>query len=167
MSRERIISTLTIIAFFLCIALQVNGQSDSSSRNILAFRDVTYKKSSDGKALNLDIFLPDSAIHKKFPVVVIVHGGGWAEGDKTLETIYYMRRLRQQLIENAYAVVSINYSLVGNEVHFPTPVEDCKDAIKWLKQHADHYHFDTANFGLWGGSAGGQLALLAAYSTDG
>lgn len=77
-----------------------------------------------------------------------------------------MRRLKSELLKNRFAVVSINYRLVGKEVHLPVPVDDCKDAIRWLRAHASEYKLDTANIGLWGGSAGGHLALMTAYTAN-
>lgn len=131
-----------------------------------AFTDISYKEIVPDSTVDLDIFLPDSNSMRKYPVVVIIHGGGWVAGDKTLDSIYYMRRLKSELLKNGLAVVSINYRLVGKNIHLPTPVEDCKDAIRWLRAHAHEYQLDTSNVGLWGGSAGGHLALMAAYTTN-
>ncbi|WP_166670655.1 alpha/beta hydrolase [Olivibacter sp. XZL3] len=43
-------------------------------------------------------------------------------------------------------------------------VADCKDAIRWIRKNASNYHFDNNQIGIWGASAGGNLALLTAYS---
>lgn len=129
--------------------------------------NVVYKIAEDGDSLALDIFMPGQAMPAHaVPVVMIIHGGGWAEGDRTLETIYYMQQLKKQLNNNGFAVVSIDYTLVSKNAHFPKPVIDCKDAVRWIRANASKYNFDTNNIGLWGGSAGGHLALLAAYTGD-
>ncbi|NGM64364.1 alpha/beta hydrolase [Sphingobacterium sp. SGR-19] len=129
--------------------------------------NVVYKTSQAGKPLSLDIFLPDpNPVSKRTPVVIIVHGGAWVAGNRTLETLYYMRTLRKALTETGVAVVSIDYTLLDKEIHFPDPVIDCKDAIRWVRAQADKYNFDGNRIGLWGGSAGGHLAMLAAYSDD-
>lgn len=134
--------------------------------NIQSYTNIVYKKNAIDSALTLDVFVPDSNFSKRHPTVIIIHGGGWVEGDKTLETIYYMRSLKNELLANQFAVISINYSLVGKDSHFPTPIEDCKDAVRWVRKHANEYNLDTLNIGLWGGSAGGHLALLTAYTTN-
>ncbi|PVD50029.1 alpha/beta hydrolase [Terrimonas sp.] len=148
----------------LCSASLAIAQPGTVTSSIKAFENLVYKISPGKSELKLDVFLPDTIADKNFPLLIIIHGGGWALGDKTLETIYYMKKLKQELLNNGIAVASIDYSLVSKDVHLPTPVEDCKDAIKWLYANATQYNLDTTNFGLWGGSAGGHLALLAAYS---
>lgn len=153
--------------FLILFTLTINcsrAQSGSNQQGI-AFTNVSYKNILSDASIDLDIFLPDTN-SLKHPVVVIIHGGGWAMGDKSLDSLYYMQRLKSELLKNRFAVVSINYSLVGKEVHLPTPVEDCKDAIRWLRANAEQYKLDTTNIGLWGGSAGGHLALMTAYTTN-
>lgn len=131
------------------------------------YENIIYKIAEGGHPLALDIFMPDhSTPAHAIPVVMIIHGGAWAEGDRTLETIYYMQQLKKQLNNNGFAVISIDYTLVSKTAHFPKPVIDCKDAVRWIRSNASKYNFDTNNIGLWGGSAGGHLALLAAYTGD-
>lgn len=121
-----------------------------------AYKDIPYKDS-----LRLDLYEPTDTSPR--PVVVIIHGGAWVRGDKSLDEGYYMPRLRDQLLLNGFAVVSIDYTLLSATAHFPTPIEDCNDAIRWLKTNAPQYHLDTTHLGLWGASAGGHLALLCGY----
>lgn len=120
------------------------------------YKDISYKDS-----LKLDLYEPADTSPR--PVVVIIHGGAWVRGDKSLDEGYYMPRLRDQLLLNGYVVVSIDYTLLSATAHFPTPIEDCKDAIRWLKTNAPQYRLDTTHIGLWGASAGGHLALLCGY----
>lgn len=128
--------------------------------------DIVYKV-SEGDSLMLDAFLPrNTQAQNPFPVVIIIHGGAWVEGERTLETIDFMRKLRAGLIGKGIAVVSIDYTLLNKTKHLPLPIADCKDAVRWVKAHAAVYNLDTANIGLWGGSAGGHLALLTAYTND-
>ncbi|MBN8860077.1 MAG: alpha/beta hydrolase [Sphingobacteriales bacterium] len=132
-----------------------------------AYENVLYKKGESGDSLMLDIFMPGQTTPAHAaPVVMIIHGGGWAKGERTLETIYYMQQLKRQLNNNGFAVVSIDYTLVSKDAHFPDPVADCKDAVRWIRANASRYNFDADNIGLWGGSAGGHLALLTAYTGD-
>lgn len=160
----RLFTTLLFIAFSI---LGFSAYAQSNTAQEKTFTTITYKTSQKGEPIKLDIFQPDKIIAgQKNPVVMIIHGGGWVEGDRTLKTIYYMQKLQQSLTERGYAVVSIDYTLVGKDVHFMAPIIDCKDAIRWVKANADKYHFDADHIGLWGGSAGGHLALLAAYTDD-
>ncbi|WP_460686937.1 alpha/beta hydrolase fold domain-containing protein [Niabella aquatica] len=128
------------------------------------YKNLAYKITAND-SLMLDIFLPQNTV-SKVPVVVIIHGGAWVEGSRELESIYYMRRLKDQLIKNGIAAISVDYTLVNKSKHFPVPIADCKDAIRWIKANAANYNLDTTRIGLWGGSAGAHLALLAAYTPD-
>lgn len=163
-------SRYKFVGIFFCFILFFShafAQTDSSAYSFQSHIDLTYKLSEAGDSLKLDLFLPVQASKEKIPLVILVHGGGWAFGDKELESIYYMRALKEQLLRNNYAVASIGYRLVTDSVHFPAPVIDCKDAVKWLYSQADSYQLDTANYGIWGGSAGAHLAMLVAYSDAG
>jgi acetyl esterase/lipase len=56
-------------------------------------------------------------------------------------------------------VASIDYRL-SREAVFPAQIFDCKAAIRFLRAHAREYGIDPARIGVWGDSAGGQLAAL-------
>src|SRR5262249_51528022 len=58
-----------------------------------------------------------------------------------------------------FVAASINYRLSG-EAPFPAALADCKNAVRWLRAHAQTYHIDTNHIGAYGNSAGGHLALL-------
>ncbi len=135
--------------------------------NAKILTDIPYKRVSQERDLKLDIYLPEGASKAKFPVVVFLHGGGWLAGNKeSIGNSYKVKQL-QALIEEGYAVVSVEYRLVNvTDIHFPTPIEDCKDAIRWIRKNAENYSLDSHNIGVWGTSAGGHLGLLTAYSSD-
>jgi acetyl esterase/lipase len=61
--------------------------------------------------------------------------------------------------------VTINYRLSG-EAPYPAALEDCKTAVRWLREHAAEYEVDPDRIGAWGNSAGGHLALMLGM-TDG
>ncbi|ANH79993.1 hypothetical protein A8C56_02485 [Niabella ginsenosidivorans] len=152
---------LPVLLFFLLLfkTAVLNAQQE--------YKNLPYKRSENGNALMLDLFLPEpTAAGKKFPVVLIIHGGAWVEGDRSLETFYYTQQLKKQLNKTGIAVVSIDYTLLSKTIHLPVPIADCKDAVRWVRAHAEQYGFDPENIGLWGGSAGGHLALLTAYTDD-
>jgi acetyl esterase/lipase len=58
------------------------------------------------------------------------------------------------------------YRLANSAQHFPAQIIDIKCAIAWVKSHAVQYHVDPQRVALLGRSAGGQLALLAAYTAS-
>ncbi|KQT25947.1 esterase [Chryseobacterium sp. Leaf405] len=128
--------------------------------------NITYKNDSSGNPLKLDIYEPKNSTSKKLPVVVYVHGGAWAKGDKTVRSDSYIESFILKLVEKNYAVVSIDNTLVSETVHFPLPIEDTKDAVRWVRKNAEKYNFDTNNIGFFGASSGAHLSMLSAYTND-
>jgi acetyl esterase/lipase len=109
-------------------------------------------------AQKLDIYWP-AAGDGPFPVIVSVHGGAFRFGDKRDPQVEPMLNG----LERGYAVVSINYRMSG-EATFPALVHDLKAAIRWVRAHAAEYMMDPGRIAVWGGSAGGYLALMAGVS---
>ncbi|WP_076348215.1 alpha/beta hydrolase [Alicyclobacillus vulcanalis] len=62
-------------------------------------------------------------------------------------------------------MVSIDYRL-SHEAKFPAQIQDVQAAIRWLRRHGSAYGVDVTRIGLWGSSAGGHLAALAAMSSQ-
>ncbi|MDQ1805840.1 alpha/beta hydrolase [Chryseobacterium sp. CKR4-1] len=131
----------------------------------ISSEDIFYKTNKEG-SIALDMYSPKTTSAEKHPVLIYVHGGGWVGGDKIIHADSYIENLILKLVEKEYTVISINYTLVNKDIHFPNPIQDTKDAIRWVRKNADKYHFDTNNIGLFGASAGAHLSLLAAYTQD-
>jgi len=119
------------------------------------YQTITYVTYAD-IALTLDYY-PTKILGKK-PCVIVIHGGSWSSGDSQ-----QLPELNSYLATKGYNVASINYRMAPRYQN-PAPVQDIQAAIKYLNQHADELHIDTNNFVLLGRSAGGQIALLAAYT---
>ena len=114
----------------------------------------------DGENLTLDLYRPKYTADPR-PVVVVVHGGGWTEGDKR-----EFSALSRHLASGGYVVANVSYRLAPRWT-FPTPQEDLLSAIRYIKDLETTHGVDPTRFGLLGRSVGGQIALLAAYtSTD-
>jgi acetyl esterase/lipase len=114
-------------------------------------KDVQYGDGG-GIPLLLDVYIPDKRITFPTPAVIFIHGGGWSGGDKFPCQV-------NVLAQNGFLCISINYRLSG-VAQFPAAVEDCKCSVRWLKAHAAEYNVDPNKIGVWGGSAGGHLALM-------
>jgi acetyl esterase/lipase len=115
-----------------------------------AVRDVPYVLHGRRSQM-LDVYVPDVVTLPR-PVMVWIHGGGWYSGDKSAAP-------GLGLLLRGYVVVSINYRL-SSEALFPAQIFDCKAAIRFLRVHAREFDIDPARIGVWGDSAGGQLAAL-------
>ena len=96
----------------------------------------------------------------RHPVILAVHGGGWAAGNK-----WTMDRHCRELASNGFAAVAINYRLAPTS-KFPEQVDDLRLALVWINKHADKYAFDVNRVGLYGYSAGGHLVSLVATAAD-
>jgi alpha-L-fucosidase 2 len=107
-----------------------------------------------GFSLTLDYRIPDG--DGPFPTAIIVHGGGWAHGNKRM----YVTPLFDVLAGAGYSWFTINYRLAP-AYQFPAAVEDVESAVRWVKANAAKYKVDTSRIVLLGESAGGYLVAYA------
>ncbi len=92
------------------------------------------------------------------PIVIVVHGGGWYRGNKE-----QLPAIDRHLAREHYAVASINYRHAPKFTS-PAAVEDVFRAIAFLQANAARWQLDPTRIVLIGRSAGGQIALSAAYA---
>ena len=122
-----------------------------------AFKTFVYKKSDD-RDLHLDFYPPRKPAPRGAACVVVVHGGGWDGGARS-----QLSPLNGFLAAEGYAVATLEYRLAPKH-QYPAPMEDVADALVYLRAHAAELGIDTTRFVLLGRSAGGQIALNAAYT---
>ncbi len=91
---------------------------------------------------------------KARPALLMVHGGGWNSGDRTMEA-----PLARRLADRGFVVATVEYRLTP-EAPYPAAVHDLKDAVRWLRANAARYGVDPERIAIAGFSAGGQLANL-------
>lgn len=123
--------------------------------NIEAIKNIEYKN-IHGKSLQLDIYKPRDLL-KPAPLLVFIHGGAWTGGKREDYLVYLLA-----FAKKGYMTATVSYRLVKDSV-YPACVEDINDAVQWLFKNGDTYGYDPDRIALVGGSAGGHLALLAAY----
>ncbi len=106
--------------------------------------------------LHLDVYQVASS--RPTPVVIQIHGGGWIRGDRPSSS-----RSFGPFFAAGGSVVAVQYR---NAIDAPAPaaIEDVRCAMAWVKANAKKYNFDVTRVITWGGSAGGHLALMAAYA---
>lgn len=106
--------------------------------------------------LHLDVYQVASS--KPTPVVIQIHGGGWIRGDRPASS-----RSFGPFFAAGASVVAVQYR---NAIDAPAPaaIQDVRCAMAWVKANANKYNFDVNRVITWGGSAGGHLALMAAYA---
>jgi acetyl esterase/lipase len=125
-------------------------------------KDVPYLP--EGRNEKADLYMP-SVIPEgaRLPAVLIIHGGGFNDGDKTKSREI---NIGTNLALNGYLAMSINYKLrkAQGQVTWPQNVQDCKSAVRWLRANAERLHVDPDRIGVIGGSAGGNLAGMVAMT---
>ncbi len=111
---------------------------------------------------DLCLFAPTKAAKRRRPLLLYLHGGGWCFGSINSCTRFCATLAR----EADCCVAALNYRL-SPAYPFPTPLNDCRDAFRFLKQHAADWGCDTARVSVGGDSAGGNLALATAITERG
>jgi acetyl esterase/lipase len=162
-------SLLLLLAVFGALPGRCDAQTGPGSKpaestlgpaswNFQMIRDVIYKQEGD-ESLLADVYEPLGK--GPFAGVLLVHGGAWISGNKT-----QLDGIAKFLASQHYAVVAINYRLAP-KYKFPAQIEDCRDALKWMRDHAAEYKIDAKHLAGWGYSAGGHLVTLLGLTTPG
>lgn len=129
---------------------------DSLPAGVIADRDVVYtvlENTAFGKReLHVDVFRP--AKPGIYPVVMMIHGGGWRSGNKSMQV-----PMSEMLASHGFVAVAVEYQL-SLEAKYPAAVYNIKSAIRWIRKNASKYHADPQRIAISGCSAGGQLAAL-------
>lgn len=127
-------------------------------------QDVAYRE-GDSDQWKVDVAYPTGNVAADTPrraAIVFIHGGGWRSGDKGGGQ---WRSLPLQYASRGYVCLSVNYRLLA-EAPFPACIEDCRNAVRWLRAHADKYHIDADRIGAYGNSAGAHLVSMLGLAGD-
>src|SRR6202041_2702835 len=161
MMRKMIFAFLVLIA---AVAQLLGAQQSSSTPSASAHgatvpgpvhSNITYGMAG-GETLLLDIFEPANNSGKSRPAVVLVHGGGWTNFDKST-----MRALAQFLALAGFVAVPVDYRLFHDDAtRWPAQLDDVQRAVRWLRANSSKYNIDADHIGAFGHSAGAQLAAL-------
>jgi len=130
---------------------QVAGVDFEVPRKVQVTREIVFFRSACGD-LRLDLYWTKGRSTR--PGIVFIHGGGWMKGDKT-EFVWFCT----MLAKHGYATAAINYRL-SDQAKYPAQIEDCLEAMQWMRRNADQYGIDADRLATIGGSAGGHLALM-------
>jgi acetyl esterase/lipase len=127
--------------------------NDSLPGNVKEVKNIVYKKLGMRK-LHLDIFYPTGSKINKFPGLLMIHGGGWRTGDRTM-----VIPMAERLAAKGFVTVAVEYRL-SIEALYPAAVYDLKAAIRWMRANSGKYMIDSNKIAVYGCSAGGHLAAL-------
>ncbi|WP_024796859.1 alpha/beta hydrolase [Tomitella biformata] len=121
-------------------------------------RNLTY--GDGGRRSRLDIYRNEEA-RGGAPILLQVHGGGWTIGNKDQQGIPLM----QEMAARGWVCASINYPL-SPKARWPEHLIAVKQAIAWLREHAEEYGADPSFIAVTGGSAGGHLTAMAGLTAN-
>jgi len=128
------------------------------------YADVVY--GADSERQKFDFWKADS--DKPTPVVLLIHGGGWVNGDKNS----YGNRPIKTLLDSGISVAAINYRFIAQamEQKVEPPVKACVQdaarALQTIRSNASKWNIDPKRIGATGGSAGACTSLWLALHDD-
>jgi acetyl esterase/lipase len=102
------------------------------------------------------------------PVVLLIHGGGWMNGDKSS----YSGPVIQAYLDAGISVAAINYRFIAQamEQKVEPPVKACVHdaarALQTIRSKAKQWNIDPERIGATGGSAGACTSLWLALHDD-
>ncbi|MBI5856067.1 MAG: alpha/beta hydrolase [Sphingobacteriales bacterium] len=150
---------LFLIISFLFFSCKKDNTPDPGPTPVAEKTELNVSYGTDA-AQKMDIYLPASRTTTSTKVIILIHGGGWTQGDKA-DFTSYVDTLKKRL--PGYAIFNINYRLAtGTSNFFPAQENDVKAAIEFIYGKRAEYLISD-KFVLLGASAGGHLSLLHAY----
>lgn len=120
-------------------------------------RDIPY---GPHERQRIDLYLP-SVGTRPFPLVIYLHSGAFVGGSKSDVGI----TSTLQALREGVAVAAVEYRS-AYDVTWPAQIFDLKTAIRHLRANSAQYGIDPKRFALWGVSAGGYIASMAAITAS-
>ena len=162
------IAFATALTLLAASELSAQAQTPTDQAAVSVHRDIRYREGPSASwKLDLAMRTKDPS-GKLRPAIVVIHGGGWIEGDKSSFSSQE-RPVPGNIIDFAalgFVAVTINYRL-SSEAPYPAALDDCRSAVRWLRAHAEEYGIDPNHIGAYGNSAGGHLAMLLGMAAEG
>ena len=124
-----------------------------TDQDIEVRRDVVFAQPG-GRPLLADAYLPVG--EGPFPALVMVHGGGWRQGNKAA-----FRHWGPFLARRGYVAFASTYRLATRQQpSYPHCIHDVGLAVQYLRASAADYRLDPARIAALGHSAGAYLVAM-------
>jgi acetyl esterase/lipase len=162
---------IVAMAFLLLVPTALAGQEKGNAkakqppaRPAPSVADYAYGQDSERQ--KFDFWQAKS--DRPTPLVLLIHGGGWRNGDKT----GYGASAIQPYLDAGISVAAINYRFINQamEQKVEPPVKACLHdaarALQTLRSKAAEWNLDPARVGATGGSAGACTSLWLALHDD-
>jgi poly(3-hydroxybutyrate) depolymerase len=172
-----------ILFLFLFLFTNCNKNTNSATnepvRDLFNLTNIQYGSNKDTSgnlvSLTMDLFFPAGASSAgNYPLVMMIHGGSYLNGDKSDMTSYC-----NILADSGFVVASINYRLgwragngqcTGDTISLIQAgyraLQDANAAMRFLMINANSYGIDTSKVFAGGSSAGSSIALDLAYISN-
>lgn len=111
-----------------------------------------------GVPLSMDVYRPEKL--GKYPAIVILYGGAWQYGNPQANAEF-----SRYMAARGYTIFAIDYRHAPR-YRFPAQLDDVRAALDFIRQSAVKYETQPDRIAILGRSAGGHLAMLAAYQPD-
>lgn len=147
-------SAMIVLLFALLAGCDVSSsQTDGPTRTV----------GVGAHRLAVDIYEPAAVAAKTGRrAVLMVLGGGWAEGDRS-----ELRDFARLAVSEGVVALSMDYRLTSQPgVRWPMPADDVATVLAWMRTHANELGIDPQRIALLGGSAGGHLVAWIARDPD-
>ena len=139
------------LAAFCCLLMFAGV---AFAKPVFEIREKIIYSTVGDRELLLDAFIPKAeGVH---PAVLVVHGGAWRSGNRR-----QLRAYATALAERGFVCFAIDYRLAPKH-KFPAQIEDCRNAVRWIRENASQYKVNPDRLGAIGYSAGGHLVSLLA-----
>ena len=136
----------------------VYNVNNGNAAGFTVIKDIVFSSADWPQALAADLYLPKELPAKanSWPVVLMVHGGGWSGRDRS-----DMDSSAKKLVKQGYAVFNVSYRFAP-EFIYPAQVQDLQLALLWLQNNATQYQLDLHRLNAWGYSSGAHLVAQVA-----
>ena len=148
------LASVGILLFSLSAPSQAEQAGPTATRNIYYGEGGP----ADHELQSLDIYWTDTKT--RHPVIIYVHGGGWAFGDKS-----NVHKKPEFFADHGISFISMNYRLRW-EYKLYDQLEDIVSVVRWVKKNHARYGLDPDRIALMGYGAGALLVSLVATDED-
>ncbi|MGC8638851.1 MAG: alpha/beta hydrolase fold domain-containing protein [Isosphaeraceae bacterium] len=153
-------SGLVAVAVWLARTDHRRFGDDLRLKRGMVLRDRIYRE--DGaRRVALDVYLPEESAQgpresPRRPGVLAIHGGSWIGGSKSEYGPQFVR-----LVEHGFVVFAADYKLARpGAAAWPDAFDDLREAVRWIRRHAEEFQVDPERLTALGSGAGGHLAAL-------
>ena len=157
-------------------AEQITNKAQSTEFKSYAWKDpeiITFK-ASDGALVHARLYKPTAVAPSK-PAVIFVHGAGYLQNAHKWWSLYFREYMfHNLLVYKGYTVLDIDYrGSAGYGRDWRTGIyrimggKDLSDHVDGAKYLVDNLNINPKNIGIYGGSYGGFITLMAMFTTPG